>query len=146
VVAVAKPELAAQDKDIVVTATNSMDPVLRAEWISDGTHLCAIGSNFVGKAELDVDLVRRCAVVAVDDKEQARIEAGDIVKAVEAGVLRWSEVQDLGETVVNRKPGRHESADITLFKSVGTAFQDLAAAKAVYEAAVAAGVGEILPF
>lgn len=144
--AVHKPELAAEDKDIVVTATDAAEPVLIGEWIADGTHLSIVGSNFVGKAEIDVELVRRCEPIVVDDKEQARVEAGDLVKAVEAGVVRWSDVHELGNVVVGRYPGRHEAGDVTLFKSVGAALEDLAVAKAVYEAAVAQNVGERLPF
>jgi alanine dehydrogenase len=144
--AVLRPELAAEDKDIVVTATDSAEPVLLSEWVGEGTHLSVVGSNFIGKAEIDVELVRRCEPIVVDDKEQARIEAGDLVKAVEAGVVRWSDVHELGDVVVGRYPGRHEAADVTLFKSVGAALEDLAVAKAIYEAAVAQGVGERLPF
>ncbi|HVJ83934.1 MAG TPA: ornithine cyclodeaminase family protein [Planctomycetia bacterium] len=144
--AVARPELAAEDKDIVVAATDSADPVVMAPWISPGTHLSAIGANFAGKAEVDVELVRNCEPIVVDDKEQARIEAGDVIRAVEAGVVRWSDVQELGNVIVGRTPGRHQETDITLFKSVGAAFQDLAVAKVVYDAAVKAGAGEKLPF
>jgi alanine dehydrogenase len=144
--AVLRPELAAEDKDIVVTATDSADPVLLSEWVGEGTHLSIVGSNFVGKAEIDVELVRRCEPIVVDDKEQGRMEAGDLVKAVDAGVVRWSDVQELGSVVVGRYPGRHEAADVTLFKSVGAALEDLAVAKAVYDAALQQGLGERLPF
>ena len=144
--AVHRPELAAEDKDIVVTATDSAEPVLLSEWVAEGTHLSVVGSNFVGKAEIDVELVRRCEPIVVDDKEQARMEAGDLVKAVDAGVVRWSDVHELGNVVVGRYPGRHEAADVTIFKSVGAALEDLAVAKAVYDAAMAQGMGEKLPF
>jgi ornithine cyclodeaminase/alanine dehydrogenase-like protein (mu-crystallin family) len=144
--AVAKPELAAEDKDIVVTATDSADPVVLGDWISPGTHLSVIGSNFVGKAEIDVELVRKCEPIVVDEKEQARLEAGDLVKAVEAGVVRWSDVHELGQIVVGRYPGRHQANDITLFKSVGAALEDLAVARAVYDAALKESLGQRLPF
>jgi len=144
--AVHRPELAAEDKDIVVTATDSAEPVLMSEWVAEGTHLSVVGSNFIGKAEIDVELVRRCEPIVVDEKEQARVEAGDIVKAIEAGVVRWSDVHELGNVVVGRYPGRHEAADVTLFKSVGAALEDLAVAKAVYDSAIENGAGERLPF
>src|SRR5262249_2350017 len=72
---VPRPELAAEDKDIVLTATASREPVLNGNWLAEGTHLNAIGSNFLGKAELDVVAVRRADVIVVDSKDQARIEA-----------------------------------------------------------------------
>lgn len=146
VVAVNLPELAVEDKDIVITATDSREPVLREAWLSPGCHVNAVGSNFIGKAELDVETVRRCATIVVDDKEQARLEAGELVQAVEAGILRWSEVGDLSNVVIGRYPARHAPDDITLFKSVGVAYADLAAAKLAYERAVAAGIGQTLPF
>lgn len=146
VVPIAKPELAAEDKDILVTATTSVDPVLNAEWISPGTHICAVGSNFIGKAEVDIGTIRACDPVVVDDKEQARHEAGDLVRAVDDGVLRWSEVHDLSHVLVGRYAGRHRPENVTLFKSVGAAFEDLAVARLVYERALAEKRGIRLPF
>jgi alanine dehydrogenase len=146
IVAVSKPELAAEDKDIIVTATTSAQPVLKGEWIRPGAHLNVIGSNFLAKAEVDVVTLREADVIVVDDKEQARIEAGDFVQALDEGVLRWSDISELSAVVVNRVPGRHTPEDITVFKSVGVAFCDLAAAKVVYERAMADGVGITLPF
>lgn len=143
---VAKPDLATEDKDIVITATNSVDPVVVGDWISEGTHINAIGSNFLGRTELDVETLRKCEPIVVDDKEQARLEAGDFVKAMEDGILRWSDIHELGNVVVNRTPGRHDPSDITLFKSVGVAFADLAVARVVYDEAVKQGVGTQLPF
>lgn len=144
--AVTKPELAVEDKDIIVTATDSVDPVVIGDWISEGTHINAVGSNFIGRAELDVETLRKCEPIIVDDKEQCRLEAGDFSKAMEEGVLRWSDIGELGNVVVNRTPGRHTPEDVTLFKSVGVAFADLAVARLVYDLAVKEGVGIPLPF
>src|SRR5262245_47766120 len=73
VVPVARPEQAAQDKDIIVTATTSREPVLHGAWVPQGCHVNAIGSNFLGKAEIDVAVVRKCSGVVVDRKEKARL-------------------------------------------------------------------------
>src|SRR4051794_16518536 len=85
VVPVARPEQAAQDKDIIVTATTSRDPVLLGHWVPQGCHINAVGSNFLAKAEIDVAVLRRCVDVVVDSKDQARVEAGDFRQALEDG-------------------------------------------------------------
>lgn len=144
VLPVSHPELAAQEMDIVVTATTSREPVLHASWIGQGTHLNAVGSNFLGKAELDVETVRRCNLVVVDSRDQARLEAGDFVQALEAGALRWADVRELGQVVVGRYPGRAHPQDITLFKSLGIAIEDIAVAGRVYARAVEANAGTVI--
>lgn len=146
VVPVAKPELAAEDKDIVITATTSATPVVMADWISEGTHINAIGSNFLGRAELDSEIVRQCKPIVVDDKEQAKLEAGDFTRPLEEGTIGWQDVHELGSVVHLRFPGRTHADDITLFKSVGSAFEDLAIAKATLELALREGIGHRLPF
>ena len=144
VVAVAHPELAARNLDIVITATASREPVLHASWIAEGTHINAIGSNFLGKAELDAEAVRRCNLIVVDSRDQARIEAGDFTQPLEAGTLHWSDVRELGQVVVGRYNGRLHQHDITLFKSLGIAVEDVAVAARVYARAQAAGVGRTI--
>jgi alanine dehydrogenase len=144
VVPVSRPEMAAEKKDIVITATTSREPVLTGHWISQGTHINAIGSNFLSKAELDSVTVRRCAVIAVDSKEQARLEAGDFQQPLEDGSLRWTDVRELGQIIVGRYPGRKHPQDITLFKSLGIAIEDVAVAGRVYARAQAEGVGKIM--
>lgn len=144
VVPVARPEMAAEKKDIIITATSSREPVLTGHWIGEGTHLNAIGSNFLGKAEIDSVTVRRCAVIAVDSKDQARLEAGDFQQALEDGSLRWADVRELGQIIVGRYPGRKHPQDVTLFKSLGIAIEDVAVAGRVYARAQAEGAGTIL--
>lgn len=141
VVPAARPEQAARDKDIIITATNSREPVLLGDWIAQGAHINAIGSNFMGKAELDAAAVRRCATIVVDSKEQARIEAGDFQQAMEDGSLHWADVRELGQVIVGRFPGRKQPQDVTLFKSLGIAVEDVAVAAKVYARAVEMGVG-----
>jgi alanine dehydrogenase len=141
---VPRPELAAQDKDIVITATSSREPVLYGDWLSEGTHLNVIGSNLYTKAEVDVVAVRRCDIIVVDSKDQARLEAGDFAQALEDGSIHWSDVHELGHVIVGRYPGRAHAQDVTMFKSLGIALEDIAVAARVYEKAIAQGVGKML--
>jgi alanine dehydrogenase len=141
---VPRPEPAAQDKDIVITATSSREPVLFGEWLSEGTHLNIVGSNFLTKAEVDVVAVRRCEVIAVDSKDQARIEAGDFAQALEDGSIHWSDIHELAQVIVGRYPGRAHAQDVTLFKSLGIALEDVAVAGCVYDKAIKQGVGKMV--
>jgi ornithine cyclodeaminase/alanine dehydrogenase-like protein (mu-crystallin family) len=141
---VPRPELAAEDKDIVITATASREPVLNGHWLAEGTHMNVIGSNFLGKAEVDAVAVRRCDSIVVDSKDQARLEAGDFTQALEEGSIHWSDVHELGQVIVGRFTGRAHPQDVTLFKSLGIAIEDVAVAAKVYAAAQAAGIGRQL--
>lgn len=144
VVPVSRPEQAAQDRDIIITATTSRDPVLFGDWVPQGAHINAIGSNFLGKAELDVGAIRKCADIVVDSKDQARMEAGDFQQALEDGAIQWSEVRELGQVIVGRYSVRKHAEDVTLFKSLGIAIEDVIVAGRVYQKAVAEGVGRYL--
>jgi ornithine cyclodeaminase/alanine dehydrogenase-like protein (mu-crystallin family) len=135
------PERAARGQDIIITATSASEPVLRGEWIGDGAHLNVIGSNWLSKTEIDVATVRRTARVVVDSKEQAKLEAGDLVPAVDAGALEWPDVVELGHVIVGQSPGRLAPSEVTLFKSVGLGLKDVVTAGLVYEAAKKQGVG-----
>ncbi len=139
---VKRPELACEDKDIVLTATNSREPVLHGNWIDEGAHLNVIGSNFWSKTEVDSVAVRRCDSLAVDSKEQARLEAGDFREALEEGSIHWSDIHELGHIIVGRFTGRARPQDVTLFKSLGIALEDVAVASRVYEKAKENGVGK----
>ncbi|HEY7330544.1 MAG TPA: ornithine cyclodeaminase family protein, partial [Gemmataceae bacterium] len=144
VVPVSRPEMAAEKKDIIITATTSREPVLVGHWIAEGTHINAIGSNFLGKAELDAAAVRRCAVIAVDSKDQARLEAGDFQQPLEDGSLHWANVRELGQIIVGRYAGRKHPQDVTLFKSLGVAIEDVAVAARVYARARDEGAGRLI--
>jgi alanine dehydrogenase len=144
VVGVARPEQAAQDKDIVITATSSREPVLFGDWLAEGTHLNVIGSNYLHKAEIDALAVRRSQTIIVDSKDQARLEAGDFVQALEEGALSWADIHELGQVIVGRYAGRVHAEDITLFKSLGIALEDIAVAAKVYDKALASGVGRMV--
>lgn len=141
---VPRPEMAAEDKDIIITATTSREPVLNGHWIAEGTHLNVIGSNFMGKAEIDAVAVRRCDSIVVDSKDQARIEAGDFQQVLEEGSIHWSDIHELGQVIVGRYTGRAHAQDVTLFKSLGIAIEDVAVAAKVYAIAQTEGLGRQL--
>ena len=114
---------------------------LKGGWLSKGTHINAIGSNFLTKQELDVETVKKCACVVVDSCEQAMLECGDLAIAAEAGAFYWEDARDLGLVVVGEFPGREDVDEITLFESQGIAIEDVALAIKVYEKAMKEGKG-----
>lgn len=136
------PEDAARGKSIVITATSAREPVLQGEWIEPGTHLNVVGSNFLSKAEVDIETIKRASIIAVDSIEQSRIEAGDLMPAIERGVISWESVTELGKIVAGHASGRASDDDITLFKSNGIALEDISTALRVYNLARDRGVGE----
>lgn len=140
------PEQAAAGMDIVVAATTSATPVFDGEWISKGTHINAVGGNFLHRQEIDIQTVGRSACVVVDSCEQARLESGDLARAAEAEAFFWEDARELGLVVVGEYPGREDDAEITLFESQGIALEDVALAARIYEKASEAGIGEPLPF
>ena len=151
VVAASSAEEAVRDAEIVITATNTIKPVLLGEWLAPGTHVNAVGANFAFRRELDVDAVTRAAIVAVDSKEQAQMEAGDLIEAFKedrAGKedgAGWGGVRELGEIVSGKLPGRESAEQITLFKSIGIATWDIAVAARVFERAQHQGLGRHIP-
>jgi len=140
------PEEAARGLDVVTTATSSREPVLMGEWLAAGAHLNLVGSNFLGKTEVDLEVLRRATHVFVDSKEQAKMEAGDFVAALREGVLNWANVTELSHVITGRYPGRQSPEDVTLFKSLGLGVQDVALGVRVLQAARKNGVGVELPF
>lgn len=139
-------EEATRGSAIVVCATTAREPVLFGEWLDDGAHVNAIGANAFSRRELDISVFARCQTVAVDDREQAKVESGELVTAVEARKLNWRQVVELADIVAGRVPGRTDPAEVTLFKSLGVALEDVAVAHVVYRKALAQGVGQTLPF
>jgi len=143
---VSSGEAAARGQDIVITATNAREPVLQGEWLAEGAHVNLVGSNFLTKSEADVGVFRRASLVTVDSKEQAKLEAGDFVAAMSAGVLQWSDVLEFAPVLVGRYPGRETPETITIFKSLGLGIEDVALAVKLVELAKQQGLGrEILP-
>jgi alanine dehydrogenase len=145
VTAVASAEEAVRDAAIVVTSTNSTGPVLEGRWLKSGMHINAIGANFPQKHELDGEAVRRCDIIAVDSREQSKIEAGDLIQMYGDDERRWDSVNELAEIVAGKIPGRADPNQITLFKSNGIATEDVVVAGLIYKRARERGIGREIP-
>ncbi len=131
VVAVHSPEKAVAQADIVCCATSSPTPILAGRWLRPGTFVDLVGSFSPTMREADDDAVRR-ARLFVDTQAGAFAEAGDILDPLARGVVKRAQVEgDLADLVCGRVRGRASSEEITLFKSVGTAIEDLAAAQLI---------------
>jgi len=144
VTAATRAEDAARGLDIICTATTAREPVLFGAWLAPGQHLNVVGSNFMAKSEIDVEVVKRSNAVVIDSKEQGRLEAGDLVAALDQRVLEWIDITELGRIVALRSPGRQSPEDITLFKSLGIGLEDIAVAAKVYQKAKESGIGRWL--
>lgn len=138
-------EDAVGNADIVVTATTATEPVLKGAWIAPGTHINAIGANFEHRRELDLEVVAKAGIIATDDREQVRYESTDLAAPVAEGVITWDDVVAIGDIVAGNRPGRTSDDDITLFKSLGVAMEDVALAARAYAKAKATGAGQTLP-
>ncbi len=143
---VSSAEEAVRNADIIVTITTSPIPVLFGSWLRFGVHINAAGSNSLVRRELDSEAVRKCHRIVVDDRNQAKIECGDLLSAVERGDLAWDRLPELGEVVCGKVKGRESDDEITLFESQGIALWDLAVGKVVYDQAKTRGIGTNLPF
>jgi ornithine cyclodeaminase len=127
----------------VVTATDSAQPVLADDDLDPGTHVNAIGSFTSAMRELPVALLARARVV-VDQVGAALAEAGEVMQAVDEGRLAPTDLVELGAVVSGAAPGRERASQITVFKSVGSAVQDLAVAARALTLAEASGVGRVV--
>jgi alanine dehydrogenase len=129
------------DCDILVTTTPSRKPIVKAQWINEGTHINAIGADAVGKEELDPELLIRSKVI-VDDVVQA-LHSGEVNVPLSKNYISENDIHaELGEVIVGLKPGRTSEDEITIFDSTGLAIQDIASAHLVYERAVSKGLGK----
>ena len=131
--AVDNPRAVVESADILVTITNSRTPVFDGEWLRPGTHICAAGGANEYVTELDDTTIRRADFIAVDSIAQAKVECGELLMPTSRGLLLWEHVSELWQVVGEMKAGRRGDEDITLFKSLGMAMWDVAAAKAVYD-------------
>lgn len=121
----AGPREAVEGMPLVITATSSRRPVLKGLWLADGALICAIGSNWLEKAELDVSTIRRAGRVVCDSVTCCRSEAGDFSAAIQSGDFDWSQATELADLVA-RPPDCELTEAITIFKSVGMAIEDVA--------------------
>jgi ornithine cyclodeaminase/alanine dehydrogenase-like protein (mu-crystallin family) len=129
------------EQEVVVTITSSRDPVLRGEWLRPGSLVVGAGANVPSRRELDNTVLERASFVCCDSKEQARLESGDLIEPIAAGVLDWLEVHELGEVVAGEVAGRQSDEDIVVFKSNGLAAWDVAIAAVAVERARERGAG-----
>jgi alanine dehydrogenase len=133
VAAVETAEEAVRGSAVVVTATNAKDPVLSSEWIAPGTHINAMGSNQARRRELPAELIRRVDWIAVDSLEQARMESGDLIMALDEAGWRDPKLLELKDIVASKNIRERQTTDITIFKSNGIALEDVTCAGYVYE-------------
>lgn len=133
------------NSDIVITCTPSRHPFLMREYVRKGTFVAAIGSDSPEKQELEPELLAASSVVP--DLLNQALRVGDLHHAVEQGVMRADQIRgELGAVVAGIAPRRLSDHEIIIFDSTGTALQDTAVAAAVYERAVAQGIGQEFPF
>ena len=145
VIPVSSGEACVAEADVVVTITKSAEPVCRAAWLAPGAHVNAAGANSSDRREVDAETVLRAALKLTDHLEQAKVEAGEFRDLVAAGKLAWSDIRELGELVTGKAKGRTSPSELTLFKSLGIALEDVAFAELVYQRALAAGAGRPIP-
>jgi alanine dehydrogenase len=132
---------AVRGANLIALVTSSREPVLRSGQVADGTHICAVGACRPDQREMDTALVARGRLY-VDSRAGALAEAGDIVLPIAEGALEPSTIAgELGEVLAGRATGRTSRTDLTIFKSLGMAVEDVAAARLAYERAAARGIG-----
>ena len=139
-------ETLCRESDVVSLATTAATPIVNGDWWKPGAHINSIGSHAPGIRETDTATIRRARVIC-DQTAACMAEAGDLITPVEDGDYSWDDVAgDLGDVVNGEASGRASDDEVTLFKSVGLAIQDIACAALVYERAVAAGIGAEFDF
>jgi ornithine cyclodeaminase/alanine dehydrogenase-like protein (mu-crystallin family) len=136
-----------RDADIIVTATSSREPIVRRESVKAGAHINAVGSSIAAARELDSATVA-AASLFVDRRESTVNESGDYLFALREGAIAGPEHirAELGEILTGRAKGRTSSDELTLFKSLGLAVEDLAAAQFLFAKASSSGVGHWVDF
>ncbi len=139
-------EALCRESDIVALATTAANPIVSAEWWKPGAHINAIGSHAPGVRELDTATIQRSRIIC-DQLEACKAEAGDLQIPVEDGDYSWFDIAgNLGDVVNGTTPGRTSNTEITLFKSVGLAIQDISCATLVYNEAQANKIGQNFNF
>lgn len=141
IIAAATAEAAVRGADLIVLVTSSPTPVIDDAWVSEGAHVVCVGACRPNQQEMPPQLVKRGRVY-VDSKDAALVESGDIVMNIAAGLFDASHVRgEIGDLVLGRIDGRKSVADITVFKSLGMAVEDVVAADLVLRRAVETGAG-----
>lgn len=130
---------------VVNVITKSATPVLPGEWLQPGQHVNAAGSNALIRRELDEAAVQRCDLVTVDARGTAENECGDLLPAVEKGLLHWETLTEIGDVIAGRAAGRSSPQQITLYESHGMGIQDIYVCARLLALARERGVGADLP-
>ena len=139
-------EEAVKGADIICTVTASPEPVLNGVWLARGAHVNLVGSSRLNSREADDDVVAGSRFF-VDSRTSARAEAGELKHAIDAGLVSEAQVLgEIGDVLSGKVAGRTGNHDITVYKSLGVAAQDLAAAHVIYDRAVHDGIGTVVPF
>ena len=134
------------DADIICTLTKAREPILLGEWLAPGVHLNVVGSSIATTAEIDTPAVVKSRFF-VDYRDSTRIEGGEYLRAIKAGAISPEHILgEIGEVANGSQVGRRSPSDVTLYKSLGIAPQDLASAHYVLQKARAAGVGQVIDF
>jgi ornithine cyclodeaminase len=137
---------AVEGADVVCAVTSSKEPILNGEWLTPGMHVNLVGASVASAREADDEVVKRSRFF-VDYRPSAMAQAGELKHAIEAGVVTETHVLgEIGEVLEGRVPGRQSGSDITLYKSLGIAAQDLAAAEVILERARRESLGLAVPF
>ncbi len=145
VVAAATAREALAGADIVNLITPSATPLFDGVWLEAGQHVNAAGSNEFNRHEIDLETIKRSDVIVVDSREVAQAESGDLLPAVDAGLVQWEHLAGLADIVAGRRAARTSDRQITLFESHGMCIEDLYVAKHVLDAARQRDVGVDLP-
>jgi len=134
-------EEAVRDADLLVTVTTAKEPILKQEWLKPGAHINAVGSHRPDLREIDGATLAHAKIV-VDSREAIMAECGDILFAIKEGSIAAESIHgEIGEVLAGTKSGRQSKDELTLYKSVGIAIQDVATANLVYQKALQQGVG-----
>jgi ornithine cyclodeaminase/alanine dehydrogenase len=134
-------EAVARAADLLVTVTAAGEPILNSAWLKSGVHINAVGSHRPDLREIDAATMRR-ARLFVDSRDAIMAECGDVLLAIQDGAIAASDASvEIGEVLAGKKPGRTRPDEITLYKSVGIAIQDVAAAELVYRKALSEKAG-----
>jgi ornithine cyclodeaminase len=143
--AIADARAAVEGADLICTTSAAKEPILEGAWIAPGAHINAVGACFAHARELDTAAVVRSRLY-VDRRESALAESGDVLIPIQEGAFEADHiVGELGDLLLRRVPGRTAAREITLFKSLGIAIEDLAAAHHVMQRAAAEGIGTVAP-
>jgi len=134
-------EAAVRNADLLVTVTTAKEPILSADWLKPGVHINAVGSHRPDLREIDAATFQRAKVV-VDSREAIMAECGDIILAIKEGAITEDHIYaEIGEILAGKKAGRKNADEVTVYKCVGVAIQDVATAQFVYRKAIERKIG-----